>query len=141
MDQVRLIQEASAVACLTESEVALQQLHLQNMMKEVQGFGSASDQPNLNLSQLSATSDNFIKSALTSSTEQALTKYRDPAKVICWGCGVEDDHTCYDTRLKKRPSRSRLKSLPYSLTSGTPAHLQSTPLASWHPIPRNMCLR
>jgi hypothetical protein len=71
-------------------------------MKYVHGFYTMSDQQsNLNLSQLSTTNDNFIESSLTSSAEQALAKYRDPSKIICWGCGAEDDHIYYDTRLRR----------------------------------------
>jgi hypothetical protein len=66
MDQIRLIQEAFAAACLAESELACQRLYIQDTMKEVHGFYSMPDQSNLNLSQLSTANGNFIESALSS---------------------------------------------------------------------------
>jgi hypothetical protein len=87
-DQSQLIQEGLEAACLAETQLAKQRLYIQDTMKEVHGFISLPIPPD------------EPPTALTSAAESTLSKFRDPKKMICWGCGKEDDHYYYDRRSK-----------------------------------------
>jgi hypothetical protein len=94
-EQIKLIQEGFEAACIAESQLAKQRLYIHDQIKGVHGFIATPQMPPF------PSGPAPTSFGLYSPAEQALIKYRDPAKKICWGCGAEDDHIYYDKTSKQ----------------------------------------